>query len=137
MPLRKCMNNKILWEERDLPYQNLAHKQVFEYFTAIRIAKDLRSSSFRMGHHAENVPVFIANTGNISNGAIRVCAGFYFTFFVAIIKYHLSFSFELVKRFFISIIPSFAVSDGYFINFTAFISEENIFTGELLMTITQ
>src|SRR5581483_2178564 len=78
----------------------------------VDIPQKLGTGAFGVRHHTEYVSCFIADAGNISEGAIGVSVGSDHPMFVAIAIDHLSIGFQLVERLLIRIIAAFAMGNG-------------------------
>src|SRR3954467_15273935 len=91
-----------------------------------------------MGHHSENIPILIRNTGNTTCCAIGICLCDNSTGFITIPVNNLILCFQVVKRFLIGIIPAFTMSyRNLQWTIRTYALNKNIFADILLVTVSQ
>src|SRR6476661_7293453 len=91
-----------------------------------------------MWHHSKDIPVFVANTSNISRCTVMIGFRCNVSVLVAVFIDHLVICLQIIQQLFFCEIPSLTMSDRYhqrFIRTNAF--QINIFTKELLVNISQ
>src|SRR5882672_1243496 len=120
-----------------MAYQLLSHKQILYDRPAICIAQNRRTGSFRVRHHTKYITVLITDTGNMPGGPIWIGNSRYFPVFIAIPENNPVICFQLIQRFFISIITALAMSDRYLENNIFRVLNKNVFTDKLLISVSQ
>ncbi len=79
---------------------------------AVDAAHYLFAAAFGVGHHAEDVALFVGDAGDVVEGAVGVGGGGGFACGVAVAEEDLSVGFEAVEGGGVGVVAAFAVGDG-------------------------